>query len=35
LIQITGGMPAEFEAHVDAEMKRWTPVIRAREIRID
>jgi tripartite-type tricarboxylate transporter receptor subunit TctC len=27
--------PAEFKAHVDAEMKRWTPVIRSREIKIN
>jgi len=30
-----GTSPAEFRAHVEAEMKRWTPVIRAREIRIN
>jgi tripartite-type tricarboxylate transporter receptor subunit TctC len=30
-----GTSPAEFKAHVDAEMKRWTPVIKAREIRIN
>ena len=30
-----GTSPAEFRAHVDAEMKRWTPVIRAREIKIN
>jgi len=30
-----GTTPAEFKAHVDAEMKRWTPVIKAREIRIN
>jgi tripartite-type tricarboxylate transporter receptor subunit TctC len=27
--------PAEFKAHVDAEMKRWAPVIKAREIKIN
>ena len=30
-----GTSPAEFKTHVDAEMKRWTPVIKAREIRIN
>jgi tripartite-type tricarboxylate transporter receptor subunit TctC len=30
-----GTSPAEFKAHVDAEMKRWTPVIKAREIKIN
>jgi tripartite-type tricarboxylate transporter receptor subunit TctC len=30
-----GTTPAEFKAHVAAEMKRWTPVIKAREIRIN
>lgn len=30
-----GTSPAEFRAHVEAEMKRWTPVIKAREIRIN
>lgn len=30
-----GTTPAEFRAHVEAEMKRWTPVIRARNIRIN
>jgi len=27
--------PSEFKAHVEAEMKRWTPVIKAREIKIN
>jgi tripartite-type tricarboxylate transporter receptor subunit TctC len=27
--------PAEFKSHVEAEMKRWTPVIKAREIKIN
>jgi tripartite-type tricarboxylate transporter receptor subunit TctC len=30
-----GTSPAEFKTHVDAEMKRWAPVIKAREIRIN
>jgi tripartite-type tricarboxylate transporter receptor subunit TctC len=30
-----GTSPAEFKAHVDAEMKRWTPVIKAREIKVN
>jgi len=30
-----GTSPAEFKAHVDAEMKRWAPVIKAREIKIN
>ena len=30
-----GTSPAEFKAHVDSEMKRWAPVIKAREIRIN
>ena len=30
-----GTSPAEFRAHVDAEMKRWAPVIKAREIKIN
>jgi tripartite-type tricarboxylate transporter receptor subunit TctC len=30
-----GTSPAEFKMHVDAEMKRWAPVIKAREIRIN
>jgi tripartite-type tricarboxylate transporter receptor subunit TctC len=30
-----GTSPAEFRAHVEAEMKRWTPVIRARNIKIN
>jgi tripartite-type tricarboxylate transporter receptor subunit TctC len=30
-----GTTPAEFKAHVAAEMKRWTPVIKAREIKIN
>src|SRR5215468_112945 len=30
-----GTSPAEFKAHVAAEMKRWTPVIKAREIKIN
>jgi tripartite-type tricarboxylate transporter receptor subunit TctC len=30
-----GTSPAEFKAHVEAEMKRWTPVIKAREIKIN
>ena len=30
-----GTAPAEFKAHVDSEMKRWAPVIKAREIRIN
>ena len=30
-----GTTPAEFKAYVAAEMKRWTPVIKAREIKIN
>jgi tripartite-type tricarboxylate transporter receptor subunit TctC len=30
-----GTSPAEFKAHVDAEMKRWAPVIKTREIKIN
>jgi tripartite-type tricarboxylate transporter receptor subunit TctC len=30
-----GTSPAEFKAHVDAEMKRWAPVIKAREIKVN
>jgi hypothetical protein len=30
-----GTSPAEFKAHVDAEMRRWTPVIKARAIKIN
>jgi tripartite-type tricarboxylate transporter receptor subunit TctC len=30
-----GTSPADFKAHVDSEMKRWAPVIKAREIRIN
>lgn len=30
-----GTTPAEFKAHVEAVMKRWAPVIRAREIKIN
>jgi tripartite-type tricarboxylate transporter receptor subunit TctC len=29
-----GTTPTEFKAHVEAEMRRWTPVIRARNIKI-
>ena len=30
-----GTSPAEFKTHVDAEMKRWAPVIKARAIKIN
>jgi len=30
-----GGTPAEFKARIDAEMKRWTPVIQAGNIKIN
>jgi len=30
-----GTSPAEFKAHVDAEMKRWAPVIKARKIKVN
>ena len=30
-----GTAPAEFKAHIEAEMARWTPVIRARDIKIN
>jgi tripartite-type tricarboxylate transporter receptor subunit TctC len=30
-----GTTPQEFRAHIEAEMKRWTPVIRARNIKIN
>ena len=30
-----GTSPAEFKAFVDAEMRRWTPVVRAAKIKID
>jgi tripartite-type tricarboxylate transporter receptor subunit TctC len=30
-----GTTPAEFKAQIEAEMRRWTPVIRARNIKIN
>ena len=30
-----GTSPTEFKAHVDAEMKRWAPVIKARKIKVN
>ena len=35
IMEPLGTSPAEFRAHVDAEMKRWAPVIKAREIKIN
>jgi hypothetical protein len=34
-VEPLGTSLAEFKARVDAEMKRWTPVIKAREIEIN
>jgi tripartite-type tricarboxylate transporter receptor subunit TctC len=31
----TGTSPAEFKAYLDAEMKRWTPVVRAANVKIN
>jgi len=30
-----GTSPAEFKAFVDAEMRRWTPVVQAAKIKVN
>src|SRR5438067_13680128 len=35
LMEPVGSSPAEFRAHIAAEIDRWAPVIRARDIRIN
>ena len=35
MMEPLGTSPAEFKAFLDAEMKRWTPVVKAAGIKIN
>jgi tripartite-type tricarboxylate transporter receptor subunit TctC len=35
LMEPVGSSPAEFKAHVEAELKRWAPIIKAANVKIN